>query len=222
MVRFVGLVLWGLLSLGILRGAEEESAKRVFRVLGYGEGRFEGICYDPGGRSAVLELAFSPHEKSRSYVLPESGERIGFFVQEARRDGSIRRVEVASCVVDSGVEAALLVFLGGPEGYRVLVMDESAEAFGGGAIRFFNLSGVPLRVSLGGEVFELGDEAVRTAVSREGESVAANLKIWVSRGGRESLVFSSRIRSEARYPKLLVLKPPLDDGGRVLRIDTLW
>ncbi len=213
----------------LLNGQEEVEQKR-FRVLGYGDGLFQGIFFEREGfeeEVEKVELVFSPDRKSRPYQLPASQNRVVFYREVENGDKPSARVEVGTVDWKSESTKATLVFLEpldfveGQE-YRILFIDESPAVWGAGCFRFLNLSGAALEGRLGNRGIELG-QGLSEVYSMAGEErKPIRLSLFLDWEGERSMVYSARTIPDAKFGKLVVVKPPLELGSLRVRVDTLW
>lgn len=210
--------------------AEEEDAEASFRVLGYGNGDFQGILFEGEGLEGpeTVNLGFVPDRKSRPVKLAEAPGRLSFFKEELDARGRRQRVDLGEVAWPDGAERVLLVFLereslgDSPPAFDILALDESPEVWGPRCVRFLNLTGVPLDARMQRFAFAL-EEGPSDILCFEGEySVPMTLELSLPWRGRREIVYSARFVADQYSPKLLVVKPPRSAGSFKVEVETIW
>ncbi|WP_309027855.1 hypothetical protein [Pelagicoccus enzymogenes] len=208
----------------------QEEAQPSFRVLGYGDGDFQGIFFEREGVEGdeLVELVFVPDRKSRPVTLASEPRRLSFFAQSLNARGKIERRGLGEVTWPVGAERVLVVFLqkengrDSPPEYDYLVFDESPAVWGPRCARFLNLTGVPLNAKM--QRFEFPVEVGATDIlCFEGEySVPMTLELSLPWKGRKEIVYSARFVADQYSPKLLVVKPPPVAGSFKVVVETIW
>ncbi len=228
----VALLLSGFGGAGRVHAAPEAGgAAPSFRVLGYGDSRFEGIFVrtDDQEDEALVELAFQPNRRSRSYVLPDGAE-IEFVTKSIDERGRERLNLVARARSVAGAEQLLFLFItkadafGATEDlpYQVVTLDESPSAFGPGDVRLINLTGAILKGQLGASVFE-AEPGVSPILRLPLDSETPQpMRFAVAYQDSWRIVHSTMTRADRRYGALLALKPPVDPDSLRLRVERIW
>ncbi|EDY81125.1 hypothetical protein VDG1235_742 [Verrucomicrobiia bacterium DG1235] len=229
-MKVVAKIVFALgLSLSASFAYGQEAELKRFRVLGYGDGFFEGVFFErmEADEPVAVELGFMPNRKSQSYDVPESEDSVSFFRLEKGPHDSVKRVEVGRVRWPPRVERALLVFFEAEDfvetgQYEILVLDESPEVWKAGCFRFLNLSGAELNCRLGEERFVLShDESEIYSFDPESAGVM-RLQLMVPWEGKNRLIYSTRVIPDKNYAKLLVIKPPIEEGSLQVRVENLW
>lgn len=225
--RFALLFLGFGLHLNVEVTAQEKA--KLFRVLGYGDGVFEGIYFDSHdeGNSAAKELRFVPDRRSIPYRVPKTDDVLSFYAFQKGENDEPLKSEVGRVRVDFSIEKALIIFLESPgqadkRQYEILVFDESPDNWGGGAVRFLNLSGASLTGKLGERSFQLGNSESEFFEYDDQRQFYQRLDFTVSWQRRQRLVYSSMFTLDRNYGKLVVIKPPLDGSRFKVRVATVW
>ncbi len=228
--RYFILCCCCIFCLGLL--AQEDEAVRSFRVLAYGDSDFRGISVDldktaDSEESAAVLLEFVPNRKSRPLKIPDGQYRLEFFREKLVEGGKAVREELGQVYWPESAEKVLIVFLrnDGPdeaEAYQLLVLDESESVWGPRCVRLLNLSGVPLDGRMGEHRFPV-EKGPTDILCFEGEySIPMTLELSLPWAGRRQIVYSARFVADQYSPKLLVVKPPREEGSMKVVVDTLW
>ncbi len=217
-------------SLGLF--AQEDEAVRSFRVLGYGDSDFRGISVEleesaDSEASAAVLLEFVPNRKSRALKIPDGQNRLEFFREKLAEGGKVVQEELGQVDWPKSAEKVLIVFLQsvGPdedEAYEFLVLDESESVWGPRCVRLLNLSGVPLDARMAEHRFPV-DKGPTEILRFEGEySIPMTLELSLPWAGKRQIVYSARFVADQYSPKLLVVKPPREEGSMKVVVDTIW
>ena len=217
-------VLW-LVSWSI---AADGDSQPLFRVLGYGDSRFEGLLFkDAEGELVALE--FQPNRRSRSYVLPEGRSQLVILTRTTDSRGREKLDTVARVDLISGAKQQLLLFIATISStdsslinYEVTALDESPEAFAPGDVRIVNLSGATLKAQLGSALFDVEPGVVPMKRLPLDSDVPQPMRFAVAYNDDWRVVHSTVTRADARYGTLLVLKPPAEEGSLRLRVERVW
>lgn len=214
-------------TLGV--SAQEGELERSFRVLGFGDGYFEGLTFELESADGVktLPLEFLPNRKSRTQKVSAEQSRLKFYYEAIDSQGN--SVAKALDVVDwpDSAEKLLIVFLqldvGGNEPvYDILVFDESPSVWGPRCARFLNLSGARLDVKIRDFAFPL-EEGPSDILCFEGEySIPMTLELSLPWDGKRETVYSARFFADQYSPKLLVVRPPVVEGSLRVEVITIW
>lgn len=207
----------------------KDEPRAEFRVLGYGDGFFEGVFFEravEAGKEKVY-LRFLPNQKSRRYLLPEGERSVSFYREIDGEEGETRKVQVADYSFPGDSERSLLVFFETSDfersrRYEIVSLDESPAVWHAGCVRFLNLSGAELTGQFDGSPFEVPHDVSETLYFDPDDRTIRNFKLSVPWAGRERVVYSSRFSPDPQHPKLLVIKRPLEEGGLKVRVETLW
>ncbi|MBK1876529.1 hypothetical protein [Pelagicoccus mobilis] len=199
-----------------------------FRVLAYGDGLFEGVFFEDAseGEPKRVYLEFLPNQKSRKYSVVEAKGTIEFF-QEVEEEGALVQIEVGRAEFEQESEVLLLVFFETSDfeesqEYEVLTLDESDRVWRAGCVRFLNLSGAELLGQIGEVSLQLPHDASEVVCFEEGNRDARRIQLRVRWEGSERVVYSSRFLPDPNHPKLMVIKPPLEERSLKVRVETLW
>lgn len=210
--------------------AQDNAETNYFRVLGYGDGLFQGIFFEREGlegEKEMVELAFTPDRKSRPYQIPTDSSRVVFYREEDAGQNSKRRIEVGRVSWAASASAATLVFLeqsdfSETKEFGILFIDESPESWGAGDFRFLNLAGADMDIRLGDETFAL-EQGLSQIYTVSGKTrVPFRLSLFVDWEGERRMVYSMRTIPDAKHGKMFVLKPPTELGSLRVRVIPLW
>ncbi|MBC2605387.1 hypothetical protein [Pelagicoccus albus] len=218
--------IWILISALSVKGQEDGAE---FRVLGFGDGFFEGICFENETESepTVVELGFYPDRRSRLYRLETRPLSLVFFSEEASKDGNLTRVELGRARWPAGADKALFVFFETSDfetagKYEILSVDESSEKWKAGSVRFLNLSGAELELKLGDVSAVLPEDFSPIFDFDPDVWSVLPLSLRVNWQGEKRSVYSSQYRVDGNHPKLLLIKPPREEGSFRVRVLNLW
>ena len=121
-------------------GADGDHRTVVFSAISFDTMPKE-LWYQSGADVLPLKVGGSVRGPELSYTGPVP---IRFFRKMIGEDGKERRITEAEVMVPSGIQRALFCFLPNQPGeellWKVYVMDDSVSSFGGGDIRFVNLT----------------------------------------------------------------------------------
>lgn len=212
---------------GSLSYAQEET--RSFRVLGYGEGFFEGIHfeYEKEDEAAIRVLRFLPNQRSRRYVLPVGASKVSFYRLEKTPKGGDMKVEVGSVRLLEGSEATLLVFFETADfasagQYAIKQLDESPDVWSAGCFRFLNLTGAELACRIGERSLTLPLDSSEILQFDPTANGPLRLRLSVFWQGENKTVLSTYVVADPLHPKLLVIRPPAVVGSLSVELQTLW
>ena len=184
----------------------------------------DGVGYIPKPDAPAMPLVFYPTARSPRYTY-EGGNPLRFYL---RANDEMTSATAAEVTIPPGVRDGLLLFTpatvpGGPR-YSVRLIDDGAGRHPSGAIAIVNLSGLPLRGTVGRTEMVLKDglnPPVKIARS-------APVMLRTMFRGRFYQSYAGIVELEAGERALLILLPPyragslevqsrllVDDGGAI-------
>lgn len=213
------------LAAGLSFGQAAEDPPR-FRVLGFGDSRFEALCFWDEDKNLV-PLAFTPNRRSRLYPVPKGASRLEILERSVDAKGKEILNTVGVADLDGSASLQLLLFLATGYGadsvrYSIETLDESPKAFGPGAVRFVNLSGASLKGQLGDAVFDLENQAMQLHRLPLGVQESQPFRLAVLSDNEWRIVHSTMTRADERYGTLLVVKPPVNEDSLRVRVERIW
>ncbi len=209
-------LLWG----------EEDVEMRAVQFAAFGDDFFDGLRFEVS-EDRVVDLKFYPDRRTGVCLLPSQKRRVSFFRERRAADGKTIIREPQAEVDFEGIGLrALLIFTvskNRERPYEVLVLDESNPAFGSGAVRFLNLTGVELKGKFGEEIFDLRlgvSDTLRFETA--GWNPRALILAIAREGQKYTIVYSSSASIDPERGVLFVIKPPQSLESRIVSVQRLY